>query len=680
MTPLGRIDTPRRLSVALAAGLAAVVGLAACGSSSTTPPIVPVTGVTLDRSTLSFTVGQSGVILVATVSPADATNAAVTWSSSNSAVATVSAAGLVSPVAAGTATITVATQDGGKSATCAVTVAAATVAVTGITLDKTTLNLVAGSAAVKLTATITPANATNKSVTWLSSNTSVATVSDSGDVTPVAAGNAIITAKTADGTKAATCSVTITAAPISVTGVTLDKTTLNLTVNSAAPALVATIAPENASDKAFSWSSDKPNVATVDTNGVVTGKAAGTAIVTVTTHDGSHTATCTVTVTEPSNAVTGVVLNSEKLNMVVGGFPSKLTATVAPANADNPAVTWSSSAEGVATVSSAGIVTAVGSGTADITVTTVEGGFTAKCAVTVHSDAVTSAAATYPITGQIALTWVDPADLNATGIEVTLQSADGSVSRIVQVGAKKAAYVGLTVGTEYKFAVRVLGASGTTSDQVTVSGTPIKVVKVLRNNGDPNDPFYITDTFGSSSTGVVTHDIVMARGAEINDPDPKFALFPKNYRWVLMPGLADPTDPSLVSFKNENYVKTTTGDTTTAEWVETDRYLHIHTGGVEDNGQWYNWAHWTPPALDHVAYADLIDDADSTFATYATFRMVPRADVPGATSFRWLGNATGDSSIIDHSYHITALDSATIGDRFARDSAWFIEDVTTVTP
>jgi uncharacterized protein YjdB len=763
MTASGRLNAPRRLFGVLAASVAVLGGLVACGGTSTEPSSIAVTGVTLDRSTLTLTVGGSSVALVATVSPSNATNTAVTWSSSNSAVASVSDAGVVSPVALGTATITVATQDGTKTATCAVTVVAATVAVTGVALDKSTLDLVAGGAAVKLVATVTPSNATNKSViwlpsnnsvatvsssgevtpvaagtatitvktvdgakvatcsvkvtavavtgvaldkstldmvvggaavklvatvtpsdatnknaTWLSSNTSVATVSASGEVTPVAAGTATISVKTVDGAKVATCLVTVAAAPVAVTGVALDKTTLTLTVNSSL-SLVATVAPANATDKVVSWFSDKPGIAEVSTAGVVTAKAVGKATVTVTTRDGSFTASCEVTVRLPSKAVTGVALDVTTLDLVVGGSTKKLTATVSPADADNPAVTWSSSDSNVATVD-AGVVTAVGSGTAIITVRTAEGQFTATCAVTVHSDTVTSLTAKAQLTGQIALYWTDPVDKNATKIEVTMQSADGPVSRLVEVGKRQTAFSGLTIGTSYTFALRVRGASDITSEQVMATGTPIKVVKVLRNNGDPNDPFYITDTYGSSSSGTETHDIVMARGVEINDPDPKFDLFPMNYRWLLMPGLADPTDSSLVSFKNENYETTKTGDTTTSQWVETDRYLHVHTGGVEDYGQWYNWAHYTPPPLTHVAYADLVDETDQAFNASASFFMVPRADVPGATSFRWLGDSTGNSYLIDHSWHITALDSATIGNRFERDSAWFIEDVTTVTP
>lgn len=714
----------RRGQVAFVLGVLAVGSLAACVVSDS--PTTPVAGVTLDRSTLNFTVGGSPVRLVATVEPSDATDPSVTWSSSSAAVASVSAAGVVSPVAPGTAVITVKTQDGAKTATCEVTVVAATIAVTSITLDRSSLNLVAGAAPVTLIATVTPANATSRNVNWQSTDATVASVSAAGVVTPLRPGTTSIVVKTADGSKSATCAVTVTAAPIAVTGVTLDKTSLNLTVGSTAPALVATVAPANATDTAVSWSSDKPNVASVDASGVVRGKAGGVATITVTTHNGSFTASCSVTVTAPTNAVTGVALDVERLDLVVGGFTAKLSATVAPANADNPSVTWTSSDAAVATVSSAGLVTAVGSGTATITVTTVEGGLTDSSAVTVHSDTVTAAALMYPTTGQIVVTWADPVDLNATGIQVAMVSADGSVSRVVQVGAKKAVFVGLTVGTSYTVSIRVLGASGTSSDQVTTSGTPEQVVKLVRNNST-SDPSYITDTFGSGNEAgptlpdgsagprvfVETHDLIDASRADLNSPTQ--VLFPVNYRWILMPGLSDPTDPSLVSFKNVEYIKTTADggiapcqpeNRPTCQWVATERYLHIRQEGYPRKDQWNAWCIWGSWNSDDVddvdrvrreiapvAYADPIDYADAgAFKRDATFRMRSRpegsdagTELAGATYLQWLGDSTGSSYLFITCHHIVAQDSVTVlltdhATTFEHDVAWFIEDVGALSP
>ena len=169
--------------------------------------VIPVTGVTLNKTALSLVTGTSES-LVATISPSNATNKDVEWTSSNTNVATVDTTGKVTGVSAGSATITVKTKDGSKVATCNVTVKNPVISVTGVTLNKTALNLVTG-ASESLVATISPSNATNKDVEWTSSNTNVATVDTTGKVTGVSSGSATITVKTKDGTKVATCNVTV---------------------------------------------------------------------------------------------------------------------------------------------------------------------------------------------------------------------------------------------------------------------------------------------------------------------------------------------------------------------------------------------------------------------------------------------------------------------------------------
>lgn len=176
--------------------------------------VVPVTGVTLDKTGMVLETGSSER-LTATVAPADATNKSVTWSSSEPTVATVDTNGNVNAVSAGTAIITVTTEDGNKTATCAVTVTAAPtdpVPVTGVRLNKTSMELETGDSE-QLTATVEPENATNKSVTWTSNNDSVATVDASGNIEAISAGAATITVTTVDGGKTATCALTVTAAP-----------------------------------------------------------------------------------------------------------------------------------------------------------------------------------------------------------------------------------------------------------------------------------------------------------------------------------------------------------------------------------------------------------------------------------------------------------------------------------
>ena len=178
-------------------------------------PDISVTGVTLDKTNMELTEGETAT-LTATVEPDNATNKNVTWSSDNADVATVDQTGKVTAEGAGTATITVTTEDGGKTATCTVTVRAANVPVTGVTLNKTNLTL-QEKASETLTATVVPAEATNKNVTWTSSNANVATVDTDGTVTAKSAGTATITVTTEDGEKTAACEVTVTHGPLTKT-------------------------------------------------------------------------------------------------------------------------------------------------------------------------------------------------------------------------------------------------------------------------------------------------------------------------------------------------------------------------------------------------------------------------------------------------------------------------------
>lgn len=172
-------------------------------------PSVSVTGASLNKSATSIVVGSSEQ-LTATVTPENATNKTVTWSSNSEGVATVSETGLVKAVKAGKSTITVTTKDGNKTATCEVTVTNPVVSVTGVALNKNASSIAVG-ATEQLTATVTPDNATDKTITWSSSATDIATVSTTGLVTAVKAGTANIVATTKDGSKTATCAVTVTA-------------------------------------------------------------------------------------------------------------------------------------------------------------------------------------------------------------------------------------------------------------------------------------------------------------------------------------------------------------------------------------------------------------------------------------------------------------------------------------
>ena len=480
--------------------------------------VIPVTGVSLDRTSLSLTEGET-YSLVATVTPSNATNKSVTWSSSNTTVATVSSSGVVTAKAAGSATITVKTADGAKTATCAVTVKAKTVSVTGVSLNKTSLAMTVGDTQT-LTATVTPSDATDKSVSWSSSNTSVATVSSSGVVTAKTAGSATITVTTNDGGKKATCSVTVNAQTVAVTGVSLNKTSLSMTIGDT-QTLTATVTPSNATDKSVTWSSSNTSVATVSSSGVVTAKAAGSATITVTTNDGGKRATCSVTVQAQTVAVTAITLSQTSATLTYGQTLT-LSATVLPANASDKTLAWVSSNNSIASVSE-GVVTAGStSGTATITAKSQSyPAVSATCKVTVTAGTVavtgvslnkTSLSMTVGDTQTLTAT-VTPS--NATDKSVTWSSSNTSVATVSSSGvvtAKAAGSATITVTTTDggKKATCSVTVSAAT---VAVTGVSLNKTSLSMTIGDTQTltatitPSNATDksvTWSSSNTSVVT--------------------------------------------------------------------------------------------------------------------------------------------------------------------------------
>ena len=231
-----------------------------------------------------------------------------------------------------------------------------------------------------LTAVITPENVTDKRVVWSSSDTSVASVDNTGKVTAKAPGNAVITVITAEAVKRAECAVTVLEEGIPVKGVKLDRKTLKLNIGEAFT-LTEIITPLGAKNRNVTYSSDNTEAVSVDNTGKVTARAAGIAEITVTTDDGSKRDTCLVVV-EDRVAVIGVELNHKNLSLGVGDTFS-LLAAVTPANASDKRVTWTSSNNQAASVDSTGKITAIAAGTAIITVTTVDGGKSDMCTVNV---------------------------------------------------------------------------------------------------------------------------------------------------------------------------------------------------------------------------------------------------------------------------------------------------------
>ena len=261
--------------------ISAVISLFLTGCSKNSD--IPVSSISIDKTEMVMSVGESGNLTV-TVSPSDAKEKFVTWSSSDSYVATVSSSGLVKAIAPGTATVTA--SCGGFSATCKVSVK---VPVTSISLDESNITLGTGKTQ-QLTATVSPETATDKTVTWASSNASSVTVSSTGMVTAVAAGSATITASC--GGYSAACQVTVYT---SVSSITLNTDKLSVSAGDSRQ-LTATISPDNATYKTITWKSSNYDIAQVSQSGRVNSIAPGE--VTITASCDGHTAQCVVTVVD----------------------------------------------------------------------------------------------------------------------------------------------------------------------------------------------------------------------------------------------------------------------------------------------------------------------------------------------------------------------------------------------
>ncbi len=335
----------------------------------------PVTSVTISKTSYSLTMGKTeSVKLTATVKPTNATLKTVKWSSSNAKVATVSSTGIVTAVGPGTANITVTTNDGGYKATCKITVIQP---LKGLKFKNSKETFYVGKSA-SLSMVYTPSNASNKTCKWKSSDKKVATVDSKGVVTAVATGSCTITATSNDGNYKATCKLTVVK-KVYPTSVKLNKSSASIKAGSTLQ-LTATVNPSNASIKSVKWSSSNKDVATVNSNGLVTAKKGGTATITCTTNSAGKKATCKITVTQK---VTGITLSASSMTLV-SGKSKTLTATVSPSSASNKSIKWYSGDDSIAKVDKNGKVTAVKAGTIYITAKAKDGSnVLSRCKVTV---------------------------------------------------------------------------------------------------------------------------------------------------------------------------------------------------------------------------------------------------------------------------------------------------------
>ena len=346
---------------------------------SITSVYAEVTGITLKKNEATLGIGYSETLKYDLPSGLNSSN--IIWRSSNEKVATVNSNGKVTAIAYGSTIVTASIN--GYTSTCTITVSSNYIPVNGVSLNKSNLNMTIGSSE-NLISNISPSNASNKDVTWRSSNTSVATIDQNGKITAKKIGTTIITASTSG--YSATCTINVVNT-IDLKGITINKTSLTLKEKNS-ETLKITFNPSNATNKKITWKSSNTSIATIDNNGTVKALKPGSTTITAVSNDGGYVATTKVTVEALSKKVTGVGIDKKELNLVAGE-ESTLKVTVNPSYAENKNVKWQSSDEKVATVKD-GIITAKRKGTAEIKVITEDGEKEAICKITVTSPPVKS--------------------------------------------------------------------------------------------------------------------------------------------------------------------------------------------------------------------------------------------------------------------------------------------------
>ena len=487
------------------------------GAASVTVSVVPVASVSVTPPTAGLLVGGSVQLSATTKDSANnvLNGRPVTWSSSAPGVATVSASGLVTAVAAGSATITATSE--GKSGTSSITVTVVPVAT--VTVAPSTKALRVGFTA-QLTATTKDSAGTvltGRVVTWSSSAPGVATVSASGLVTAVAAGSATITA-TSEG-KSGTSAITVTVAPVATVTVSPATSSLNIGATLQLSVVTKDSAGNVLTGRTVTWSSNSPAVATVSTTGQVTAVATGSASITATSEGKSGTATITVALVP---VATVAVAPATKALRVAS--TAQLTATTKDAAGNvltGRAVTWSSGAPGVATVSASGVVTAVGVGTATITATSEGKSGTSVITVTlapVATVTVSPASGSVNVGSTIQLSVVtkDSAGNVLTGRVITWSSSATGTATVSASGL----VLGVAAGT-----VTITATSEGKSASATITVTTATTVHTGKfvsptgssgGDGSMARPWDLSTALSGAGGRVVAGDTIWLRGGTYN--------------------------------------------------------------------------------------------------------------------------------------------------------------------
>ena len=339
-------------------------------------PEVPLTGIKLKEENVTVEIGKTGYI-GAIYNPSDASDKVLYWSSSDESVAKVNE-GVVTAIGEGKAILTATARAGGKTASCTVTVENPNfVHIDEIKMKTEELNLNKGENGW-IGVTYNPSNASNKVLTWKSSNEDVAIVRE-GNVKAVGEGTAILTATSEDGGKTASCKVIVTGGKKHLENIALKTTTLEMKPGEGKTIYVE-YNPSDVEDKVLYWTSNNEKVVTVR-EGYVKAVGEGTTTITATSRDGNKTATCKITVSDGTVKLQNIKLSSST-EILKKGEQKTIYVTYNPSNVTDKTLYWTSSDEKVATIRE-GFVKAIGDGVATLTATSRDGEKKVSCQVVV---------------------------------------------------------------------------------------------------------------------------------------------------------------------------------------------------------------------------------------------------------------------------------------------------------
>jgi uncharacterized protein YjdB len=478
------------LVTGVAVGIVTITITAADGSGVSTSVSVTVTpikvaSISADPSSISALFLGSEQQLTPAILPANAANKEITYSSSNSGVATVSASGLVTGVALGTANVVISASDG-SGVTSSIPVTVIPIKVASISASPSSIPSILIGSTQQLTPSILPANATNQAISYSSSNTGVATVSASGLVTGVSVGSVTITILANDGSGVST-TVSVKVDPVKVADITTSP--ISPIRMGTTQQIISTISPINATNKEVTYSSSDTEVATVSSSGLVTGVSVGSATITINAADGSG-----VKKLVDVSVLLPIYVDSISADYIIDlpmGSTQQITPTILPADATNRVVTYSSSDNDIATVSSSGLVTGVAIGGPVIITISATDGSDVKTDIEViigHIDVTSIVASPSSITnlfidGTQQIT-ASVLPVNATNQVLTYSSYDPSIADVDETGL----VTGISVGGPVDIIISSTDDSAVTR-RVPVTVLPIKVTGLL---ADPIEIPFLT--------------------------------------------------------------------------------------------------------------------------------------------------------------------------------------------